>query len=112
MGLFLSVPCTNLFATSIGSEGRRRSREEEDEEALKRKHLQEEHLSKVSELISSQQVPENHTQSSIFNVYLTVQLGYPHVFECMHLCVDSVWFGEAHSEGGDGKRADQGASCT
>uniref|UniRef100_A0A8C7YSQ1 Actin binding LIM protein 1a n=1 Tax=Oryzias sinensis TaxID=183150 RepID=A0A8C7YSQ1_9TELE len=30
-----------------GSEGRRRSREEEEEEALKRKQLQEEHLSKV-----------------------------------------------------------------
>ncbi|XP_035463042.1 actin-binding LIM protein 1 isoform X8 [Scophthalmus maximus] len=31
----------------IGTEGRRRSREEEEEEALKRKQLQEEHLSKI-----------------------------------------------------------------
>lgn len=33
----------------VGPEGRRRSREEEEEEALKRKQLQEEHLSKVSQ---------------------------------------------------------------
>lgn len=38
-----------LSAALTGSEGRRRSREEEEEEALKRKQLQEEHLSKVSE---------------------------------------------------------------
>lgn len=36
-----------LCTTPVGSEGRRRSREEEEEEALKRKQLQEEHLSKV-----------------------------------------------------------------
>lgn len=33
-----------------GSEGRRKSREEEEEEALKRKQIQEEHLSKVGEI--------------------------------------------------------------
>uniref|UniRef100_A0A3B4YT09 Actin binding LIM protein 1a n=1 Tax=Seriola lalandi dorsalis TaxID=1841481 RepID=A0A3B4YT09_SERLL len=37
-----------LCTAPIGSEGRRRSREEEEEEALKRKQLQEEHLSKVA----------------------------------------------------------------
>ncbi len=40
----------DLFTTLIGSEGRRRSREEEEEEALKRKQIQEEHLSKVCEI--------------------------------------------------------------
>uniref|UniRef100_A0A3B3DR85 Actin binding LIM protein 1a n=1 Tax=Oryzias melastigma TaxID=30732 RepID=A0A3B3DR85_ORYME len=38
--------CPRSF-TLLGSEGRRRSREDEEEEALKRKQLQEEHLSKV-----------------------------------------------------------------
>lgn len=42
-----------LSAALTGSEGRRRSREEEEEEALKRKQLQEEHLSKVSEIVYS-----------------------------------------------------------
>lgn len=42
-----------LSAVLTGSEGRRRSREEEEEEALKRKQLQEEHLSKVSQMIYS-----------------------------------------------------------
>lgn len=39
-----------LRTAPAGSEGRRRSREEEEEEALKRKQLQEEHLSKVGEM--------------------------------------------------------------
>lgn len=34
-----------------GTEGRRRSREEEEEDALKRKQLQEEHLNKVNRMI-------------------------------------------------------------
>lgn len=41
-----------LCLEPVGSEGRRRSREEEEEEALKRKLLQEEHLSKVSRVAS------------------------------------------------------------
>lgn len=42
-----------LCMTLVGSEGRRRSREDDEEEALKRKQLQEEHLSKVSPTGSS-----------------------------------------------------------
>lgn len=41
-----------LCLEPVGSEGRRRSREEEEEEALKRKLLQEEHLSKVGRVAS------------------------------------------------------------
>lgn len=53
MGAFICVLCyfLGLFAAPVGSEGRRRSREEEEDEALKRKQLQEEHLSKVSGII-------------------------------------------------------------
>ncbi len=50
--------------------------------------------------------PESHTSVFIYTVK------YMNVCVCVCVCVDSVWFGEAHSEGGDGKRADQGASRT
>ncbi|AWP14288.1 putative actin-binding LIM protein 1-like isoform 2 [Scophthalmus maximus] len=40
-------PYSLTVLAPIGTEGRRRSREEEEEEALKRKQLQEEHLSKI-----------------------------------------------------------------
>ncbi|XP_026046239.1 actin-binding LIM protein 1a isoform X3 [Astatotilapia calliptera] len=55
-----------------GSEGRRRSREEEEEEALKRKLLQEEHLSKIQsglgklilkEEMEKEQIRERHARS-------------------------------------------------
>uniref|UniRef100_A0A8D3BVC9 Actin binding LIM protein 1a n=1 Tax=Scophthalmus maximus TaxID=52904 RepID=A0A8D3BVC9_SCOMX len=45
-----SVTSWGFCTAPIGTEGRRRSREEEEEEALKRKQLQEEHLSKVGEI--------------------------------------------------------------
>lgn len=49
MAAYICLLCNllGLCMTPVGSEGRRRSREEEEEEALKRKQLQEEHLSKV-----------------------------------------------------------------
>ncbi|XP_069395103.1 actin-binding LIM protein 1 isoform X11 [Paralichthys olivaceus] len=56
----------------IGSEGRRRSREDEEEEALKRKQLQEEHLNKIQsglgklilkEEMEKQQIRERHARS-------------------------------------------------
>nr|XP_020453137.1 actin-binding LIM protein 1 isoform X14 [Monopterus albus] len=56
----------------LGSEGRRQSREEEEEEALKRKQLQEEHLSKIQsglgklilkEEMEKQQIRERHARS-------------------------------------------------
>ncbi|KAM9727568.1 actin-binding LIM protein 1a isoform 4-T4 [Menidia menidia] len=56
----------------LGSEGRRRSREEEEEEALKRKQLQEEHLSKIQsglgklilkEEMEKEQIRERHARS-------------------------------------------------
>lgn len=47
-----SVFFFGLCLEPVGSEGRRRSREEEEEEALKRKLLQEEHLSKVGRVAS------------------------------------------------------------
>uniref|UniRef100_A0A1A8NMG7 Actin binding LIM protein 1a n=1 Tax=Nothobranchius rachovii TaxID=451742 RepID=A0A1A8NMG7_9TELE len=56
----------------IGSEGRGRSREEEEEEALKRKQLQEEHLSKIQsglgklilkEEMEKEQIRERHARS-------------------------------------------------
>lgn len=50
----------------IGSEGRRRSREDEEEEALKRKHLQEEHLSKVS------QITLNHQLNKVTTIHTLV----------------------------------------
>ncbi|KAM3606818.1 uncharacterized protein V6R79_023805 [Siganus canaliculatus] len=55
-----------------GSEGRRRSREEEEEEALKRKQIQEEHLSKIQsglgklilkEEMEKEQIRERHARS-------------------------------------------------
>ncbi|XP_036071529.1 actin-binding LIM protein 1a isoform X14 [Oryzias melastigma] len=55
-----------------GSEGRRRSREDEEEEALKRKQLQEEHLSKIQsglgklilkEEMEKQKIRERHARS-------------------------------------------------
>ncbi|XP_060896591.1 actin-binding LIM protein 1a isoform X9 [Labrus mixtus] len=55
-----------------GSEGRRRSREDEEEEALKRKQLQEEHLSKIQsglgklilkEEMEKEQIKERHARS-------------------------------------------------
>ncbi|XP_042078800.1 actin-binding LIM protein 1 isoform X13 [Haplochromis burtoni] len=58
--------------TALGSEGRRRSREEEEEEALKRKLLQEEHLSKIQsglgklilkEEMEKEQIRERHARS-------------------------------------------------
>ncbi|XP_039995885.1 actin-binding LIM protein 1a isoform X1 [Xiphias gladius] len=68
-------PCSLAVLAPIGSEGRRRSREEEEEEALKRRQLQEEHLSKVSEIQSGlgklilkeemekEQIRERHARS-------------------------------------------------
>ncbi|XP_051284097.1 actin-binding LIM protein 1 isoform X1 [Dicentrarchus labrax] len=56
----------------LGSEGRRRSREDEEEEALKRKQLQEEHLSKIQsglgklilkEEMEKEQIRERHARS-------------------------------------------------
>uniref|UniRef100_A0A1A8C7I8 Actin binding LIM protein 1a n=1 Tax=Nothobranchius kadleci TaxID=1051664 RepID=A0A1A8C7I8_NOTKA len=56
----------------LGSEGRGRSREEEEEEALKRKQLQEEHLSKIQsglgklilkEEMEKEQIRERHARS-------------------------------------------------
>ncbi|XP_041804116.1 actin-binding LIM protein 1a isoform X3 [Chelmon rostratus] len=56
----------------LGSEGRRRSREEEEEEAMKRKQLQEEHLSKIQsglgklilkEEMEKEQIRERHARS-------------------------------------------------
>ncbi|XP_034464647.1 actin-binding LIM protein 1a isoform X14 [Hippoglossus hippoglossus] len=56
----------------IGSEGRRRSREDEEEEALKRKQLQEEHLNKIQsglgklilkEEKEKEQIRERHARS-------------------------------------------------
>nr|XP_020453128.1 actin-binding LIM protein 1 isoform X13 [Monopterus albus] len=61
-----------LFYAPLGSEGRRQSREEEEEEALKRKQLQEEHLSKIQsglgklilkEEMEKQQIRERHARS-------------------------------------------------
>ncbi|XP_071375750.1 actin-binding LIM protein 1-like isoform X3 [Centroberyx affinis] len=56
----------------LGSEGRRRSREDEEEEALKRKQLQEEHLNKIQsglgklilkEEMEKEQIRERHARS-------------------------------------------------
>uniref|UniRef100_A0A8C6M6A3 Actin binding LIM protein 1a n=1 Tax=Nothobranchius furzeri TaxID=105023 RepID=A0A8C6M6A3_NOTFU len=61
-----------LSVAPIGSEGRGRSREEEEEEALKRKQLQEEHLSKIQsglgklilkEEMEKEQIRERHARS-------------------------------------------------
>ncbi|XP_036071532.1 actin-binding LIM protein 1a isoform X19 [Oryzias melastigma] len=63
--------CPRSF-TLLGSEGRRRSREDEEEEALKRKQLQEEHLSKIQsglgklilkEEMEKQKIRERHARS-------------------------------------------------
>ncbi|XP_060896584.1 actin-binding LIM protein 1a isoform X3 [Labrus mixtus] len=62
-------PCSLVV---LGSEGRRRSREDEEEEALKRKQLQEEHLSKIQsglgklilkEEMEKEQIKERHARS-------------------------------------------------
>ncbi|XP_075875123.1 actin-binding LIM protein 1a isoform X3 [Nelusetta ayraudi] len=62
-------PCS---LAALGSEGRRRSREEEEEEALKRKQLQEEHLSKIQsglgklilkEEMEKEQIRDRHSRS-------------------------------------------------
>ncbi|XP_065815476.1 actin-binding LIM protein 1a [Labrus bergylta] len=62
-------PCSLVV---LGSEGRRRSREDEEEEALKRKQLQEEHLSKIQsglgklilkEEMEKEQIRERHARS-------------------------------------------------
>uniref|UniRef100_A0A3Q0R7Q6 Actin binding LIM protein 1a n=1 Tax=Amphilophus citrinellus TaxID=61819 RepID=A0A3Q0R7Q6_AMPCI len=61
-----------LCMAPVGSEGRRRSREEEEEEALKRKQLQEEHLSKIQsglgklilkEEMEKEEIRERHARS-------------------------------------------------
>ena len=49
-----------LCTAPIGSEGRRRSREDEEEEALKRKQLQEEHLNKVSNKTATKAYVNKH----------------------------------------------------
>ncbi|XP_029377269.1 actin-binding LIM protein 1a isoform X1 [Echeneis naucrates] len=65
-------PYSLAVLAPIGSEGRRRSREEEEEEALKRKQLQEEHLSKIQsglgklilkEEMEKEQIRERHARS-------------------------------------------------
>ncbi|KAM6997477.1 actin-binding LIM protein 1a isoform 2-T5 [Tautogolabrus adspersus] len=62
-------PCSLVV---LGSEGRRQSREDEEEEALKRKQLQEEHLSKIQsglgklilkEEMEKEQIRERHARS-------------------------------------------------
>uniref|UniRef100_A0A3B4THN7 Actin binding LIM protein 1a n=1 Tax=Seriola dumerili TaxID=41447 RepID=A0A3B4THN7_SERDU len=73
-GVWVCVFCNflGLCTAPIGSEGRRRSREEEEEEALKRKQLQEEHLSKIQsglgklilkEEMEKEQIRERHARS-------------------------------------------------
>uniref|UniRef100_A0A8D3AI90 Actin-binding LIM protein 1 n=1 Tax=Scophthalmus maximus TaxID=52904 RepID=A0A8D3AI90_SCOMX len=71
--------------TPIGTEGRRRSREEEEEEALKRKQLQEEHLSKIQsglgklilkEEKEKEQIRERHGRSLSAQRYDT-KTNYP-----------------------------------
>uniref|UniRef100_A0A3Q4HE51 Actin binding LIM protein 1a n=1 Tax=Neolamprologus brichardi TaxID=32507 RepID=A0A3Q4HE51_NEOBR len=61
-----------ILCICVCSEGRRRSREEEEEEALKRKQLQEEHLSKIQsglgklilkEEMEKEQIRERHARS-------------------------------------------------
>ncbi|XP_069395097.1 actin-binding LIM protein 1 isoform X6 [Paralichthys olivaceus] len=65
-------PYSLTVLVPIGSEGRRRSREDEEEEALKRKQLQEEHLNKIQsglgklilkEEMEKQQIRERHARS-------------------------------------------------
>lgn len=63
---FCSSGFFGLCLAPVGSEGRRRSREEEEEEALKRKQLQEEHLSKVSRVAP----PSTNTHRSIKMHYI------------------------------------------
>uniref|UniRef100_A0A3B4ZPT7 Actin-binding LIM protein 1-like n=1 Tax=Stegastes partitus TaxID=144197 RepID=A0A3B4ZPT7_9TELE len=75
-----------LCVAPIGSEGRRRSREEEEEEALKRKQLQEEHLSKIQsglgklilkEEMEKEQIRERHARSLSAQRYDPKQTNYP-----------------------------------
>ncbi|XP_034464639.1 actin-binding LIM protein 1a isoform X7 [Hippoglossus hippoglossus] len=65
-------PYSLAVLAPIGSEGRRRSREDEEEEALKRKQLQEEHLNKIQsglgklilkEEKEKEQIRERHARS-------------------------------------------------
>uniref|UniRef100_A0A8C5H978 Actin binding LIM protein 1a n=1 Tax=Gouania willdenowi TaxID=441366 RepID=A0A8C5H978_GOUWI len=111
VGLYLCARCVScvyvcfLFGVCLspkGPEGRRKSREEEEEEAMKRKQLQEEHLSKVN------------TQRSLTpsDTFVESYVGARCTFSCLIVSVDSIRFGEAYSKGGDGKRSDQGTSCT
>ncbi|TKS85331.1 Actin-binding LIM protein 1 [Collichthys lucidus] len=67
-----SLAVLGLCMVPAGSEGRRRSREEDEEEALKRKQLQEEHLSKIQsglgklilkEEMEKEQIRERHARS-------------------------------------------------
>ncbi|XP_019737527.1 actin-binding LIM protein 1a isoform X25 [Hippocampus comes] len=66
----------------LGTEGRRRSREEEEEDALKRKQLQEEHLNKIQsglgklilrEEMEKEQIRERYTRSVSAHRYDTKQ---------------------------------------
>ncbi|XP_051936418.1 actin-binding LIM protein 1a isoform X5 [Hippocampus zosterae] len=66
----------------LGTEGRRRSREEEEEDALKRKQLQEEHLNKIQsglgklilrEEMEKEQIRERYTRSVSAQRYDTKQ---------------------------------------
>uniref|UniRef100_A0A3Q1B663 Actin binding LIM protein 1a n=1 Tax=Amphiprion ocellaris TaxID=80972 RepID=A0A3Q1B663_AMPOC len=75
-----------LCMAPVGSEGRRRSREEEEEEALKRKQLQEEHLSKIQsglgklilkEEMEKEQIRERHARSLSAQRYDPKQTNYP-----------------------------------
>uniref|UniRef100_A0A3P8UGM9 Actin binding LIM protein 1a n=1 Tax=Amphiprion percula TaxID=161767 RepID=A0A3P8UGM9_AMPPE len=75
-----------LCMAPVGSEGRRRSREEEEEEALKRKQLQEEHLSKIQsglgklilkEEMEKEQIRERHARSLSAQRYEPKQTNYP-----------------------------------
>uniref|UniRef100_A0A3Q3SGX7 Actin binding LIM protein 1 n=1 Tax=Mastacembelus armatus TaxID=205130 RepID=A0A3Q3SGX7_9TELE len=74
-----------LCLASLGSEGRRRSKEEEEEEALKRKQLQEEHLSKIQsglgklilkEEMEKEQIRERHARSLSAQRYDPKQTNY------------------------------------
>ncbi|XP_040923509.1 actin-binding LIM protein 1-like isoform X1 [Betta splendens] len=75
-------PCS---LAALGSEPRRQSREEEEEEALKRKQLQEEHLSKIQsglgklilkEEMEKEQIRERHARSLSAQRYDPKQTNY------------------------------------
>lgn len=102
--VYSHVPCVTFrpsFAAPAGSDGGRHPREEEEVEALKKKQLQEEKLSKVGEtfpVFMSQYMSADWCEYMVMNMFL------------MH--IDPIWSGEAHSEGREGERADQGATCS